>query len=125
MFELTIDGKVYPFKFGVGFVREIDKKVSKAIDGLPDKKQNMGLQFAVAAVIDKDPVELVNILDLANKTEKPRVTRDQLDSYIDDESTDFDQLCEEVLDFLKSSNATRKTTLAVLKEVEKAKTAQE
>ncbi len=123
MFELTINGTVYQFKFGLGFMREINKQVRKPIDGMPDEKQDVGLQFAVASLIDEDPVALVDILDVANKTEKPRVTKALLDAYIEDESTDIEALFKEVLDFLSKANATKKTALAVLEmvEAEKAK----
>lgn len=123
MFELTINEQVYQFKFGLGFMREINKQKSKPIDGMPGEHQDVGLQFAVASLIDEDPVALVDILDIANKTEKPRVTRALLDSYIEDEDTDIDELFKEVLDFLCRANATKKTALAVMNmvEAEKAK----
>ena len=125
MFELTIEGQVYQFRFGMGFLREINKKVGRPVDGIPDVKQNVGLQFAIAGVIDGDVEELVNVLDVANKTEKPRVTRALLDSYIENEETDVDRLFEEVIDFLKKANATKKTTIGLLEtlEAEKAKRA--
>ncbi len=118
MFELTINETVYQFKFGLGFVRDINKTKRKAIDGMPDEKQDVGLQFAVASLIDEDPIALVEILDIANKTEKPRVTRAALDAYIEDENTDIDALFKEVLDFLSKANATKKTALAVMEMVE-------
>lgn len=123
MFELTINETVYQFKFGLGFVREINQRIQKPIDGMPDEKQNVGLQFAVASLIDEDPVALVDILDTANKTERPRVTKNMLDAYIEDEDTDIEALFKEVLDFLSRANATKKTALAVLEmvEAEKAK----
>lgn len=123
MFELTINETVYQFKFGLGFMREVNKQKSKPIEGMPNEKQDVGLQFAVASLIDEDPCALVDILDIANKTEKPRVTRNVLDAYIEDESTDIDALFKEVLDFLCKANATKKTALAVLEmvEAEKAK----
>lgn len=117
MFEITIKDTVYQFRFGLGFVREIDKtKQQKAENGT---MVNVGLNYAVAALIDKDPLEIVNILDIANKTEKPRVSRALLDEYIEDEDTDLDTLCEEMLDFFKRGNATRTKTEAVLDFVEK------
>lgn len=118
MFELTINGNVYRFNFGIGFVREINKKRTRTIEG---QTQECGLQFAVASLIDEDPVELVNILDMANKGENPRVTRALLDSYIDDEATDIDALFKDVLDFFGSHNATKKTTAAVMAMVEEQK----
>lgn len=121
MLELTIKDKVYGFKFGLGFVREINKTMSKPIEGVTNGKQDVGLQFAIAAILDEDPVGLVDVLDVANKTESPRVTKKLLDEYIEDESTDLEALFAEVLDFLKSANATKKVTAAVLEMVEEAK----
>ena len=125
MFELTINEKVYQFKFGLGFMRDINARKKKPIDGMPGEIQDVGLQFAVASLLDSDPVALVDILDIANKTEKPRVTRNELDSYIEDENTDIDALFKDVLDFLSTANVTKKTTLALIEmvEAEKAKAA--
>lgn len=118
MFELTINGNVYRFNFGIGFVRDINKKRTRTIEG---QTQEVGLQFAVASLIDEDPIELINILDLANKGENPRVTRALLDAYIDDENTDIDALFKDVLDFFAGHNATKKTTAAVKAMVEEQK----
>lgn len=121
MFELTINGKVYPFNFGMGFMREINKTLSTNIDGVKDAKKNIGLRYKVLLVMDGDIEALVDILDCANKGQSPRVTRSELDAYIDHEDTDIDKLCEEVLDFLRSSNATKKTIAAMEKAVEEEK----
>lgn len=121
MFELTIRDTVYQFRFGMGFVREIEKtRQQKADNGII---ANVGLQYAIAALIDEDPVEIVNILDIANATEKPRVTKKLLDEYIEDENTDFEGLCKEMLDFFEKGNCTKKKTAAVmaLVEAERAK----
>lgn len=117
MFELTIKDTVYQFRFGMGFVRDIDKtRTQKAENGTI---QNMGLQYAVAALIDEDPIEVVNILDIANKTEKPRASKAMLDEYIEDENTDFEGMCKEILDFFSKGNCTKKKTAAVIELVEK------
>lgn len=118
MFELTIGGNIYSFKFGIGFVRDINKRVLKDVDGT-NKKQELGLQYAVAGLIDEDPLEVVDILLTANKTENPRITAAKLESYLEDESTDMSALCNEVLDFFKRSNATKKMTNSVLEMVAK------
>lgn len=39
MFELTINDTVYQFNFGMGFMREINKRVSAPVDGLKDVKK--------------------------------------------------------------------------------------
>lgn len=121
MFELTINDVVYQFYFGMGFLRELNKKVSTPVDGLPDVKKNIGLQYVIAGVIDGDLEDLVDVLDCANKGQSPRVTRALLDSYIDNEETDIDTLFESVIDFLKRTNATKKVTMNLLEEVAKQK----
>ena len=54
------------------------------------------------------------MLDMANKNNEPRVTRDLLDTYIDDEETDIDALFDKVLDFLEKTNATKKVVANLL-----------
>lgn len=124
MFELTIGGNVYQFKFGMGFMREVNKKISQAVDGAPDVKKNVGLNYAVAGIIDGDVEELVNVLFAANQGMTPRCTKQLLDNYIDDECDDIDKLFEDVLDFLGQANATKKVVKniqeAVKAEMEKA-----
>lgn len=118
MFELIINDVVYQFNFGMGFMREINKKIGTPVDGLPDVKKNIGLQYYIAGIIDNDLEALVTVLEVANKNQKPRVTPAVLDSYIDDPDTDIDRLFESVLDFLKNANATRKTVANLLNLVE-------
>jgi hypothetical protein len=118
MFELIINNVVYQFHFGMGFMREINKKIGTPVDGLPDVKKNIGLQYYIAGIIDNDLEALVTVLEVANKNQKPRITPAVLDSYIDDPDTDIDKLFESVLDFLKNANATRKTVANLLNLVE-------
>lgn len=120
MFELTINEKVYPFRFGIGFLREIDKtRVQKLEDG---STANVGLQYAVAALLDEDPLQVVEILDIANKLETAnRVKKKDLEAYIEDENTDFEGLCKDILDFFAKNNVTKKKTLAVMELVENEK----
>lgn len=125
MMELTINGEVYQFNFGMGFLREINKRVSVPVDNIPDVKRNIGLSYLISGVIDRDPEDLVSLLEAANKSLTPRVTRQLLDNYIDDPETDIDALFEQVIDFLKSANATKKTTLELLAEVERQKAKRE
>jgi hypothetical protein len=112
---------VYEFNFGMGFMREINKKIGVPVDGLPDVKKNMGLQYTVAGIMDGDLEALVDALDVANKGRVPRVTKEILDNYIDDPETDIDKLFAEVLDFLKKANATKKTVETLLEAIEAEK----
>ena len=123
MLELTINEKVYQFNFGMGFLREVNKQVSAPVDGLPEVKRNIGLRYKVLCIIDGDPEALVDILEAANKGQNVRVTRNALDAYLDDPNTDVEALCDEVLDFLRNANVTKKTVNMLLEEVEKRKAA--
>ena len=127
MFELTINEKVYPVNFGFGFRREIDPKVTRKIDGVNGKVENLGLQTAIAGVMDGDVEEIVNVIDAANKGCEPRITRKELEEYLENESTDLDALCEKLLDFFGRANCTKKTVEMLNKMIaeQKAKQAAE
>jgi hypothetical protein len=114
MFEITINDKVYSFNFGIGFVREINKRNTQTVNGI---KKDVGLQFAIASVIDRDLLDVLDILLVANRTAGgEKLTMKELEAYIDDESTDIDALCDEILDFFEHTNAV-KPTLAKVKEL--------
>ena len=121
MFELIINNTAYSFNFGMGFMREINRLVGKPVDGVPDKKQNIGLRFYVLGLLDYDLEMLVDVLMAANKGMNPRVTPALIDAYIDSPETDVDALFAEVLDFLRNANATKKATAAVMEVVEAEK----
>lgn len=121
MFEITIDGVVYQFHFGMGFLREINKTMTAPIDGMPGEKQNVGLRYKIGCLYDSDIEALVDILDIANKYQKPRVTRAALDAYIEDPDTDIDELFNMVLDFLSKSNATKKVAESIRQMVDEQK----
>lgn len=125
MMELTIDGQVFQFNFGIGFVREIDRKSSIKAEGVPGNQQNTGLQYAVGSLLDGDVEVLIDVLDVANKGQDPRVTKKLLDTYIDDEGTDIDALFEEVLDFLKKGNASKKRVAALMERLAEAEDAKQ
>lgn len=125
MFEITINENVYQFNFGMGFMREMNKKIGAPVDGLPDVKKNIGLQYYIAGIIDGDVEALVEVLDVANKGQSPRITRNALDAYIDDADTDIEALFDDVMGFLKTQNATKKTVQNILDAMEREKAKQE
>lgn len=125
MMELTINGQVYQFNFGMGFLREANKTVSEKINDATDKKKDVGATYMIAGIIDGDPEDLVSALDLANKGQNPRVTRALLDSYVDSPETDIDQLLEDTLDFLERANATKKIVARLKKRIEEAQAKQD
>lgn len=119
MFELTINNTVYEFNFGMGFMRELDPTVTKPIEGVKGKVQNLGVQYAIAGIIDGDVEALGDVLVRANKGFNPRLTQKDVDAFIENEDTNLDEVFEAVLGFLKSANVTKKVTLTLLETVEK------
>lgn len=120
MFELTMNEQVYQFKFGIGFVKEINKTATKPVDGIPGEKEEVGLRYSIAKIMDGDVLELIRVLLLANKGFEPRVTLSILETYIDEELEDIDELFKTVMDFLEKANATKRTMKALLKAVQEA-----
>lgn len=113
--ELTINEKVYNFKFGIGFVRHLDGKSSINQNGV---QFGIGLETLIPNLLTGNTVTLSDCLFAANMTENPRITQDQLDNYIDDDGTDIDFLFDSVLEELKKSNATKKKTILLTTEYE-------
>lgn len=121
MMELTIDGQVYQFNFGMGFLREANKRVSMPVEGMNGMKKNVGARYLIAQVLDGEVDSLVDLLDIANKGQNPRVTKALLDSYIDDPETNIDELFEVTKDFLSKANATRKMMEKMQEAIDEAK----
>ena len=115
MFEIEIKDTMYQFNFGLGFMREVEPKVRSK----PDQNgvaQNIGLRYMIAEIMDGDCATLSDALLLANKGFVPRLSQKDLDAYLEDESTDIDKVFDDVMGFLKTANATKKTVA----ELEKA-----
>lgn len=121
MFELTINNTVYEFNFGMGFMRELDPTVTKPIDGVKGKVQNLGVQYAIAGIIDGDVEALGDVLIRGNKGFNPRLTQKDVDAFIEDADTNLDEVFETVLGFLKTANVTKKITQTLLETIEKEK----
>ena len=120
MYELTINGKVYQFNFGIGFARELDKSIQADMEGVKGVKQNIGLTFYIASIIDHNPVALLEVLNVANKGQSPRITMSELEAFIDSEECDIEKICEDVEGFFERGNAT-KGTITKLKQALKDK----
>ena len=113
MFELTINDKVYPFRFGMGFLREINKRVEMTFDEDTGAKRNIGLYYTIIDLMDGVLETLEDVLLAANQSEHPRLQRTALDAYLEDENTDVDQLFADVLDFFERANCTKSTLTKV------------
>ncbi|WP_235853832.1 tail assembly chaperone [Lactococcus cremoris] len=123
--ELTINNKVYQFGFNIGFLRNINKTITVDVDGMDGVKRNVGLRYSVGLLLDGDLETLVDVLDLANKGQSTRLTKKEIEEFIDNTDTDVDEVFDNVIEGLKQANATKKATLATIEAIEKAQEQQE
>ena len=105
--QITINDKDYTFKFGLRFVRELDKTIQKAENGV---EFGVGTSVKMAQLIlDRDLTVLSDILVIANQTETPRIKAVDLDTFIE-EHDDVEGLLNDVIAELETSNATASKT---------------
>ena len=121
MMELTIEGQVYQFNAGMGFVRKVEKLVQVPMQGVPGRMQDTGLSYMVGSLVDGNSDALVDILFYMNEGQELRITKNKLDEYLEDPETDIDELYEKVIDFLSNANCTKKKVQAFMEEVQKMK----
>lgn len=105
-FEIEMNGTMYAFNFGMGFLKAIN---SRATEKVPNSNYsvNVGAKYLMAQVMSDDVEALCDVLMTANKGENPRLTTKELESYIEDESTDIEALFKQVVDFFGKANATK------------------
>ena len=86
------------------------------------------MQYAIAGIIDGNVEDLATVLDYGNKyagqSTDERLSRNDIEAYIEDENTDIDRLFEDVLDFLSKANVTKKIVANLLAAVEEQKAKQ-
>lgn len=117
---IEINGTQYPLKFGIGFLKTINRQKQTQVANMDGVKKNIGLLYSVASIMDGDVEELVNVILLGNQTEQPRLERKTLETYIDDPETDIDKLFETVIDFLSNANACKKVVRELKEQVKEA-----
>lgn len=119
MYTREIDGKIRNFKFGIGFVRDIDKtKMTKGDDG---EQHKMGLTYAIAGLIDQDFEKLIDCLMYGNKYggDSEKLSRAQIETWLDSDETTLERECNDLLDFFENANFTKKKTKELLEAVDK------
>lgn len=125
MFELTINNNIYPLNFGFGFVREIDPKVTRKMDGVNGRVEHLGLQMAIAGIKEGSIEDLLDVIFTANKNaDGARITRKDLETHLESCETDVEALFELVIDFLSRANCTKNAVKKVDELIEEAKAKQ-
>lgn len=96
--ELEINGKTYSFVFGIGWLQSINKKffVDKRAQEIG---MNTGLDVLAMNFAKRDPQMLVDILKIANNTEKEKVSVNDIYDYIKENG--ITDLYDEVIETLK------------------------
>lgn len=100
---ITIKEKEYELKFGLKFIRELDKKHTIIQNGLAF---GTGLDYVIPMLFTDDIVTLSEILYAGTCTEKVRPTQNDVDVYLETHSN-IEELFEEVREELKKHNATK------------------
>lgn len=111
--ELTINGQVYKFNFGMGFLREINK-IPHGNNGT-----NAGFKRALSGIYEGSAIVLVDVLCAANIGQEPRISRKELDNYLDNECEDIEEVFETVMGFFEKSNSTKVETKRLLEQAKK------
>lgn len=99
--NIEVNGKEYGFKFGVKFVRELDKAFPVERDGM-----KFGMALAVKVIPElqlANVATLSEVLYLANRTESPKLSQGELDDYVD-ECEDIEALFDSVIKEISESN---------------------
>ena len=118
--ELTINGKVYQFKASIAFMRLANNLVEEKVDNT-NLAQKVGLRYLIAGLIDGDVEQLINALDFMNTGFDQRLTRKEIEDFIEDENVDVDSIFEMVLDFLSKANVSKRTYNAMMEQVNREK----
>ena len=105
-FEIEMNGTMYSFNFGMGFLKAINAKASEKVAN-SNYRVNTGAKYIMAQVMSDDVEALCDVLMIANKGETPRLTQDELYKFIESEDTDIEAVFAQVLDFFGKANATK------------------
>ena len=100
MEELVINGQTYEFKFGIGFLRDMNKMIAVPVKEVPGMKKDVGFNYYAAEMLGGDVEALVMVLNTANKGQNPRITPAALEAYVEDPDTDIDELFDKDKDHI-------------------------
>lgn len=118
MYSREIDGKIYNFKFGIGFVRDIDK--TQTVKGENGEQKKIGLTYAIAGLMDGDFEKLIDCLMYGNKyAEGEKLDRKMIEVWLESEDADPNQECDDLLDFFETSKFTSRKMKELKEALEK------
>ncbi|MFL2069119.1 tail assembly chaperone [Leuconostoc mesenteroides] len=101
--QVKINNKEVELKFGVKFVRELDKVAGLDVNGA---SFGMGLTKSIPALNTADPAVLADVIYSASSTNKAfRPSQDDVDNFIDDYDGDLEKLFDDVTKEMSAANA--------------------
>lgn len=101
--QVKINNKEVKLKFGVKFVRELDKVAGLDVNAA---SFGMGLTKSVPALNTADPAVLADVIYSAASTNKAfRPSQDDVDNFIDDYDGDLEKLFDDVIKEMSAANA--------------------
>ncbi|MCT4388300.1 hypothetical protein D0502_10685 [Leuconostoc falkenbergense] len=101
--QVKINNKEVELKFGVKFVRELDKVAGLDVNGA---SFGMGLTKSIPALNTADPAVLADVIYSAASTNKAfRPSQDDVDNFIDDYDGDLEKLFDDVIKEMSAANA--------------------
>ena len=101
--QVKINNKEVKLKFGVKFVRELDKVAGLDVNGA---SFGMGLTKSIPALNTADPAVLADVIYSAASTNKAfRPSQDDVDNFIDDYDGDLEKLFDDVIKEMSTANA--------------------
>ena len=101
--QIKINGKQVDLKFGVKFVRELDKVAGLDLNGA---SFGMGLTKSIPSLNAADPAVLADVIYSAASTNKAfRPSQDDVDDFIDNYEDDLEKLFDDVIKEMSQANA--------------------
>lgn len=127
MTSIEINGTNYPLKFGLAFMRDINKKYDKQAEGAGFGRDDRGLVYAMLNVIGDKSIEtlITVIMAGAKSVTDNQLTESELVEWLENEDTDIDGLFKEIESFFERSNFCRiplKVTRDIVKNVDSMET---
>lgn len=106
--KITIGGRDYTLRFGLGFLREMNKLHSAELEGMATGYGAMTLFNAGRAM--KDPLAFANVIKAGTVTENHKPSNAEIEAYLEDleVSGAYDETFEAIFDALKGSPLLKK-----------------
>ncbi|KMZ52336.1 phage protein [Dorea sp. D27] len=112
---LDINGKECELNFGIGFIRDLDKKYF--VQSKSGMKFGNGLEIKIPLLLVGDVVTLAEFIHMGTaRMDKRRPSMQEIDDFID-RAEDIDAVFSEVIDELKKSNACKRKLQEMEKEL--------